>query len=440
MNESYERNETEWWSHWARLRWISDSCYIITSRHFKEYLFNHIGVIKPREPESCLDEESKFIRLKVNPSFFIPDEDEYSSFLNELKSSGYKRVDSLNVMKLNKRRMMPSSDVDVEEVTERGLLEWVRVYLQSFYTSGFYREKVYRAVISAMKEGNSKFFLARVRGLPVGCTAVHFTDNVAGAYCVGVIPEYRKMHVASTILHYASKDESAKRREFVLQTFESDHLLDFYMRLGFQKLYAKKVLSKMIFMQEEETPIQQGISIKHTSKRIKLGVEINRELQVDKYRFSEAFKGFEKNPALLSVFGDELEKVLNETYIIVDPREGYLHVDNEKGWIYLSQPYLKYADERYIYLDLIHEVVHVKQFMEGKNLYDWRYEYFERPTEVEAYKVTVEEAKRIGMTDDEIAEYLKVEWAGEDEFRSFLKKMNLKSRYTNIVEDSKREN
>jgi len=95
-------------------------------------------------------------------------------------------------------------------------------------------------------------------------------------------------------------------------------------------------------------------------------------------------------------------------------------VDDENGYILVSKPYLKTADERYIYLDVIHELVHVRQFLEGKNLFDERYSYVDRPTEVEAYRLTVEEARRIGMNDKQIAEYLYVEWITQEEYQRLL--------------------
>ena len=35
----------------------------------------------------------------------------------------------------------------------------------------------------------------------------------------------------------------------------------------------------------------------------------------------------------------------------------------------------------------------------------------DRPTEIEAYALVVEEARRLGMSEDDIAKYLYVEWA-----------------------------
>jgi hypothetical protein len=67
----------------------------------------------------------------------------------------------------------------------------------------------------------------------------------------------------------------------------------------------------------------------------------------------------------------------------------------------------------------------VRQFREGKELYDRRYPYFERPTEIEAYQVAVEEARRIGMGREEIVEYLKVEWVTPEEFAKFVSMMRI---------------
>jgi hypothetical protein len=44
----------------------------------------------------------------------------------------------------------------------------------------------------------------------------------------------------------------------------------------------------------------------------------------------------------------------------------------------------------------------------------------DRPTEIEAYRVAVDEARRIGLTEAEVVDYLKVEWVSEEDFHRFL--------------------
>jgi hypothetical protein len=75
----------------------------------------------------------------------------------------------------------------------------------------------------------------------------------------------------------------------------------------------------------------------------------------------------------------------------------------------LNKRYLSTGRKEDIYLDVIHELCHVKQHMEGKELFDPHYDYIDRPTEIEAYRYAVVEAKRIGLSATEIRVYLKTE-------------------------------
>ncbi|PSN85608.1 hypothetical protein B9Q02_05655 [Candidatus Marsarchaeota G1 archaeon BE_D] len=159
---------------------------------------------------------------------------------------------------------------------------------------------------------------------------------------------------------------------------------------------------------------------------MQLGVKINRNVELLSYPFKEVFQGFENVVAVRKIFGDKTDEVLSKLRVVLYPRRGYLAVDDQTGYILVSHPYLKEADERYLYLDVIHELVHVKQFFEGKELFDERYSYVDRPTEIEAYKVAVEEGRRIGMSDEELADYLRVEWITDEEFERLLKAVGVK--------------
>jgi len=53
------------------------------------------------------------------------------------------------------------------------------------------------------------------------------------------------------------------------------------------------------------------------------------------------------------------------------------------------------------------------------------YRYVERPTEVEAYRYTVEEARRLGLSDERICRYLKTEWMNADDLRQLAKTLEV---------------
>lgn len=145
-------------------------------------------------------------------------------------------------------------------------------------------------------------------------------------------------------------------------------------------------------------------------------VKLPREVPIVKHRFRDYFIGFEKLPVVREIFGSETDRVLAALKVeFSGGRFGYMGTSDEDGHLIISAHYLKDGDSRSIYLDVIHELVHVRQFREGKQLFDASYEYADRPTELEAYRHALKEARRLGMSDDEIFEYLKVTWLDEDE-------------------------
>jgi hypothetical protein len=161
-------------------------------------------------------------------------------------------------------------------------------------------------------------------------------------------------------------------------------------------------------------------------KEPELGVEIRRNAEVKLFPFMDYFVGFEKVAAVRSLFGAKTVQVLRNLKVeFFSLRFGYMSVSDEDGHILISTNHLKNADLKVVYLDIVHELFHVKQFMEGKNLFQSEFEYVDSPIEVPAYQFTVEEAKRIGMSMTEIVEYLKVEWVTEEQHARLVKTLAL---------------
>ena len=161
-------------------------------------------------------------------------------------------------------------------------------------------------------------------------------------------------------------------------------------------------------------------------KEPKLGVEIRRDVEIKLLPFTDYFVGFEKIPAVESLFGAKTVEVLRDLRVeFFSLRFGYMSVSDEDGHLLISTNHLKNAELKVIYLDIIHELFHVKQFMEGKNLFQNEFEYVDSPIEVPAYEFTVKEAKRIGMSMNEIVEYLKVEWVTEEQHARLVKTLAL---------------
>ena len=157
-------------------------------------------------------------------------------------------------------------------------------------------------------------------------------------------------------------------------------------------------------------------------------IKVNRDLQDGRYHLEDIFENLKSAEILLKVFKskEDLDDVFDKTVVIVDASSHYMHVKNEDASIVVGKDHLKNSEKKVLYLDIIHELVHVKQQRQGLDLYDSAYHYVDRPTEVEAYEIAVEEARRLGMNDSEIFDYLHVEWISSDEHKRLASRIGVK--------------
>jgi hypothetical protein len=144
------------------------------------------------------------------------------------------------------------------------------------------------------------------------------------------------------------------------------------------------------------------------------------------HQFSDYFRDLEKVETVREIFGEKTKEVLLNLKVEFTWFGGYMWVNSADGHIMMSSRYLNNGDKVDIYLDLIHELVHVKQFMEGKQLFDIHYSYTERPTEIEAYRHAVKEARNIGLSEKRICLYLKTEWMSDQDLKRLAKALNVK--------------
>jgi hypothetical protein len=147
---------------------------------------------------------------------------------------------------------------------------------------------------------------------------------------------------------------------------------------------------------------------------------------ISSHGFSDYFKGFDKVKTVRELFGEKTEDVLHNLRVEFSVLAGYMGVSGKDGHLIVNTRYLNGGDRIDVYLDVVHELVHVRQFVEGKELFDTNYGYAERPTEVEAYMYAVKEARNLGLSDERICEYLKTEWMSEDDLRRLARALGVK--------------
>jgi hypothetical protein len=154
-----------------------------------------------------------------------------------------------------------------------------------------------------------------------------------------------------------------------------------------------------------------------------LGVRIERVGPTRLLPFVRFFRGFENVLAVRRLFGPRTPQILRGLKVeFFSARFGYMGTSDVDGHLLISTHHLHDSPFRTVYLDVVHELCHVKQFRDGKPLFYPKLSYVDAPSEIEAYRFTVDEGRRIGMTDAQLLDYLKVEWISPAEHRRLAKR------------------
>jgi hypothetical protein len=157
---------------------------------------------------------------------------------------------------------------------------------------------------------------------------------------------------------------------------------------------------------------------------------VKRAVEIGEYKLTDVFTGLESSSSLRKVFGTKVQmsKVLRHLKLLVEPTDSGLWLDRDTGTICIGRRHLTSAKNDFLYLDAVHVLVHVHQFLEGKELYDQAFEYVDRPTELEAYRTTVAEARKVGMDEEAILRYLRMDAADDSELGKLMEKIGVKVR------------
>lgn len=228
--ESFERNEFEFWSFWVDKAVEAEKLFMISSSYFEEHFFNRAFL---------LDCNFKSHISTLN-NFFTSD---YCMTIHDSCNSfpdGFEVEDRMLVMEMKKPTLGRYSSIVIDDKVE----EWSKVYLESFYGDTKLIEGTMISVDRALASGRVRLLAYLERGSIVGVSALYSSGKLIGMYCVGTLKEHRKKGIASDMIRHASSIALDEGKKLILQTLESDSLLDFYSSNGFSLTYTKTIYAK----------------------------------------------------------------------------------------------------------------------------------------------------------------------------------------------------
>ncbi|MGP8072300.1 MAG: hypothetical protein ACLPZM_04125 [Thermoplasmata archaeon] len=166
-----------------------------------------------------------------------------------------------------------------------------------------------------------------------------------------------------------------------------------------------------------------------------------------RYPLLKVFKGLERTIPFQKYPGDDktILKIAKHTWaniaegpgwMYVAPtktppevrRGGFRMVESREDEIVVARAHLANSPTMDVYLDLIHEFMHILQRKQGRILWPGRLPYVDRPTEVEAYAFSVAEARRLGVPDSYLRKYLEVPWVTRSDARRLLQNVGVSAK------------
>ena len=174
------------------------------------------------------------------------------------------------------------------------------------------------------------------------------------------------------------------------------------------------------------------------------GFRVDRNLPVGRHPLLAAFPGADQLDVAARLQPDPVAraKLFDETCVQIVDEDLWMYVapwdippDARGEWkpvlspgsdcIVIGKSHLSDSPAIILFLDIFHELCHVIQRQEGANLWARGVSYVKRRTEVEAYRFVVGEARTLGVSDEFLREYLRVEWISEEEHRQLLETLKV---------------
>ena len=160
---------------------------------------------------------------------------DHPEFDNLLEKKGFSHYDIQHVLK---RRTVPSKETSAVKVTHDSIDVWARIFCKA-YDCPTWSESVTSILEQSLQ---SVGYFVDESGS--SCMALYENDSVLGLYCLGTVPDKRNHGTAASLIDFASGKVNSENLEFLmLETYGKDNLLEFYSKLGFERVYSKTVFT-----------------------------------------------------------------------------------------------------------------------------------------------------------------------------------------------------
>ena len=232
MIEKIEKNDLGFTAIWSKITQLECGTLFMNKNLPNDLFFDKLTNITCLSEKMIDDTIDIFHKNNMRPFVYVLNNQHLEELLLR---KNFKFYDTQYVLK--KHSVIENKNSNVHRIEKKDSLFWADIFCKS-YDCTEWLDEVSNIVKTSFSQ--AEFLLdAENRA---SCVALYEKNSILGLYCLGTLPEKRKKGLAKLLINYALNKVKAKNLDFLmLETYKRDDLLGFYSKLGFEKVYEKKI-------------------------------------------------------------------------------------------------------------------------------------------------------------------------------------------------------
>lgn len=234
MIDKIEKNDLGFTAIWSKMTKLECGVLFMNSDFPDDLFFDKLTNITCLNKKMIDDVVEIFHQNKMRPFVYSLNNMKLEDLLKKMNFTLY---DTQHVLVNTVQQEI--ADSQILHITKNDSLVWSEIFCKSYDCTEWLDE-----VNNIVKKSTSKIDYLVDAKHKASCVALYETDSVLGLYCLGTIPQKRKNGLAKLLINYAQSLVKKRNLEFLmLETYQKDALLEFYTKLGFNKVYEKKIFT-----------------------------------------------------------------------------------------------------------------------------------------------------------------------------------------------------
>ena len=234
MISEIEENDIAFTAMWSNMTILECGNFFANQNMPNDIFFDKLTNITCLSEKMIEEGTSLFQKNNTRPFVYVLDNPQLEELLHK---KGFTLYDTQHVLK--KTGDSEKENYSVHHIARKDSLLWSDIFCRSFDCPEWIDEV--NAIVRNSISNVEYLVDSEYNG---SCVALFEKVSVLGLYCLGTVKENRRKGFARLLINYAIDQVRLRNLEFLmLETYGRDGLLDFYSKLGFEKVYEKKIYS-----------------------------------------------------------------------------------------------------------------------------------------------------------------------------------------------------